>query len=129
MAPLLVKNGKIVNHDRSFVADILIRNGKIAKVGENLEIPEGCQESSQVKKLLNFNVRAWKSVVLGVCHFLWILSGTLLLYRECIAYRFLTNKETSRFSLKFFTNAIEKNLQKWYTKIVYSTLICKQICE
>ena len=57
MAPLLVKNGKIVNHDRSFVADILIRNGKIAKVGENLEIPEGCQESSQVKKLSNFNVR------------------------------------------------------------------------
>lgn len=43
MAPLLIKNGKIVNHDRSFVSDVLIRNGKIAKVGENLDIPEGCQ--------------------------------------------------------------------------------------
>jgi len=41
MAPLIIKNGKIVNHDRTFVSDVLIRNGKIAKVGENLDIPEG----------------------------------------------------------------------------------------
>ena len=44
MAPLLIRNGKIVNADRSFVADILIRNGKIHKVGVDLDIPADCTE-------------------------------------------------------------------------------------
>ena len=40
---VLVKNGKIVNHDRSFKADVLCVDGKIVEVGENIQAPENCQ--------------------------------------------------------------------------------------
>ena len=36
---LLVKNGKIVNHDRSFKSDVLIKDGKIIEVAENIQAP------------------------------------------------------------------------------------------
>ena len=38
---MLIKNGLIVGHDRSFEADILIGNGKISKIGEDLS----CQDA------------------------------------------------------------------------------------
>ena len=40
---VLVKNGKIVNHDRSFKADVLCVDGKIVEIGENIQAPENCQ--------------------------------------------------------------------------------------
>ena len=42
---LLIKNGNIHNaiKEESFVADILIENGKIAAIGENLSAPEGAE--------------------------------------------------------------------------------------
>ena len=40
---VLVKNGKIVNHDRSFKADVLCVDGKIVEIGENIQAPDNCQ--------------------------------------------------------------------------------------
>lgn len=40
---VLVKNGKIVNHDRSFKADVLCVDGKIVEVGTDIAVPENCQ--------------------------------------------------------------------------------------
>ncbi len=34
---LLIKNGKIINHDRSFEADIFIKNGLIVKIDTNIQ--------------------------------------------------------------------------------------------
>jgi len=53
---VLVKNGKIVNHDRSFKADVLCVDGKIVEVGENIQAPENCQvcEISQKQILKDF---------------------------------------------------------------------------
>lgn len=38
---ILLKGGKVVNHDNSVVADVLITNGVIAAVGPNLVAGEG----------------------------------------------------------------------------------------
>ena len=52
MAPLLIRNGKIVNSDRSFISDILIRNGKIHKVGVDLEIPADAEVIDATDRLV-----------------------------------------------------------------------------
>ena len=52
MAPILIRNGKVVNADRSFIADVLIRNGKIHKVGENLDIPADCEVIDATDRLV-----------------------------------------------------------------------------
>ena len=46
-----VKNGKIVNHDRSFKADVLCVDGKIAEIGENIQAPENCQVCESLKSI------------------------------------------------------------------------------
>lgn len=46
---VLVKNGKIVNHDRSFKADVLCVDGKIVEIGENIQAPENCQVCESLK--------------------------------------------------------------------------------
>ncbi|CAL8287036.1 unnamed protein product [Merluccius merluccius] len=38
---ILIKGGKVVNEDVSFVSDVYIENGKIADVGCNLKVPAG----------------------------------------------------------------------------------------
>jgi dihydropyrimidinase len=40
---LLVRGGTVVNADRAFRADVLCAGGKIAAVGENLEVPTGTE--------------------------------------------------------------------------------------
>jgi len=37
----LIKGGTVVNHDKSMLVDVLVENGKIAAVGENLDLPQG----------------------------------------------------------------------------------------
>ncbi len=41
MSNLLIRGGTVVNADRSFRADVLTQNGKIAAVGESLQAPAG----------------------------------------------------------------------------------------
>ena len=38
---IVIKGGKIVNHDNIVTADVLIEEGKITALGDNLEIPDG----------------------------------------------------------------------------------------
>ena len=42
---ICIKNGTIHNavQEESFVADILIENGKIKEIGQNLSVPEGTE--------------------------------------------------------------------------------------
>ena len=46
---VFIKGGKIVNSDTSFVADIILQDGKIAKVGPNLDIPGKYSSVAQEK--------------------------------------------------------------------------------
>ena len=40
---VFIKGGRIVNAEASFVGDVILKDGKIAKVGTNLEVPTGAQ--------------------------------------------------------------------------------------
>ena len=40
---LLIKNGTIVNHDYSHKADILCVSGKVSKIGQGIEAPQGAR--------------------------------------------------------------------------------------
>ncbi|CAH8541858.1 unnamed protein product [Schistosoma bovis] len=50
--PLLLKGGTVVNHDVSFKSDVLIDNGIIQAVGENLSYPNGTEIIDVSNKLL-----------------------------------------------------------------------------
>ncbi|CAI2728734.1 unnamed protein product [Schistosoma spindalis] len=50
--PLLLKGGTVVNHDVSFKSDVLIDNGIIQAVGENLSYPNGTEVIDVNNKLL-----------------------------------------------------------------------------
>ncbi|KAK4471807.1 hypothetical protein MN116_005201 [Schistosoma mekongi] len=50
--PLLLKGGTIVNHDASFKSDVLIQNGIIQAIGENLSYPDGTDIIDVSNKLL-----------------------------------------------------------------------------
>ncbi|MGA2894170.1 MAG: amidohydrolase family protein, partial [Xanthobacteraceae bacterium] len=39
----LIRGGTVVNHDHSHRADVLIRDGVIAAIGDNLEAPAGAE--------------------------------------------------------------------------------------
>lgn len=43
MSSLLIKNGTIVNADSEAIGDVLIKDGKIVSVGQNLAAPEGAK--------------------------------------------------------------------------------------
>ena len=43
MSILLIKNGTVVNADESSVRDVLIKDGKIAEVAENINPPPNCE--------------------------------------------------------------------------------------
>jgi dihydropyrimidinase len=40
---ILIRGGKVVNEDLSFMSDVYIENGKIADIGRNLKVPAGAQ--------------------------------------------------------------------------------------
>lgn len=50
--PLLIKGGTIVDADRSYGADILCIGGKIAKIGKDIEAPDGAKVIDAKGKLL-----------------------------------------------------------------------------
>merc|ERR1711860_52205 len=43
---ILIKGGTVVNDDNMDVADVIIEEGKIAQVGQDLEVPSVLQEAS-----------------------------------------------------------------------------------
>ena len=49
---VFIKGGKIVNAEHSFVSDIILKDGKIAKVGVDLEIPAGAEVHDATGKLV-----------------------------------------------------------------------------
>ena len=49
---VFIKGGQVVNCDEMTVADILVEDGKITAVGEDLEIPEGATVINAVDKLV-----------------------------------------------------------------------------
>ncbi|KAJ3598321.1 hypothetical protein NHX12_001832, partial [Muraenolepis orangiensis] len=49
---ILIKGGKVVNEDVSFVSDVYIENGKIAEIGPNLEVPDGVRVIDATDKLV-----------------------------------------------------------------------------
>lgn len=49
---LFIKNGTVVNADRSFKADVYIENGIIAEVGDNLNVPDGAELIDANDKLI-----------------------------------------------------------------------------
>ena len=49
---VFIKGGQVVNCDQMTVADILVEDGKITAVRENLEIPEGATVINAVDKLV-----------------------------------------------------------------------------
>ena len=38
----LIRGGTVVNHDKAEVADVLVQDGKIVAVGQDLELPQVC---------------------------------------------------------------------------------------
>ena len=40
---VFIKGGRIVNAEASFIGDVILKDGKIAKVGTNLEVPAGAE--------------------------------------------------------------------------------------
>jgi len=44
MSKLLIRGATVVNADREFRADVLCSDGKVAQIGENLELPTNCRE-------------------------------------------------------------------------------------
>ena len=40
---ILIKGGTVVNDDKMEVADVIVEDGKIAQVGEDLEVPSGAK--------------------------------------------------------------------------------------
>ena len=38
----LIRGGTVVNHDKAEVADVLVQEGKIVAVGQDLELPQVC---------------------------------------------------------------------------------------
>ena len=49
---IVIKGGKVVNCDEMTVADILVEDGKISAVGEDIEIPEGATVINAVDKFV-----------------------------------------------------------------------------
>lgn len=49
---ILIKGGRVVNHDRAFNADVLIEDGIIKEVGENLIVPAGTRTIDAKDKLV-----------------------------------------------------------------------------
>ena len=49
---VLIKGGKIVTAERSFIGDVLLENGKIAAVGTDLPIPAGAQVHDATGRLV-----------------------------------------------------------------------------
>ena len=43
MKSIVLKSGTIVNEGKQMVADLLIKNGRIEKIAEHIEVPENCE--------------------------------------------------------------------------------------
>uniref|UniRef100_A0A0K0EVB3 Amidohydro-rel domain-containing protein n=1 Tax=Strongyloides venezuelensis TaxID=75913 RepID=A0A0K0EVB3_STRVS len=50
--PLLIKNGKIINDDSSFIANILVEDATITQIGNQFPIPDGCQVIDATNKII-----------------------------------------------------------------------------
>ena len=44
MFPVLIKNATVVNEGVSFVSDVLVKDGHIEKIGENIQYKGNCRE-------------------------------------------------------------------------------------
>lgn len=49
---IIIKGGRVVNHDQSFLADVYVEDGKIMDVGENLMVPGGAKVIDAKGKLV-----------------------------------------------------------------------------
>ena len=49
---LLIKGGRVVNHDQSFLSDVFVEDGMIREVGENLTVPGGTKVIDAKGKLV-----------------------------------------------------------------------------
>ena len=49
---VIIKGGQVVNCDEMTVADVLVEDGKVIAVGEDLEIPEGATVIDAVDKFV-----------------------------------------------------------------------------
>ena len=38
----MIRGGTVVNHDKAEVADVLVQDGKIVAVGQDLDLPQVC---------------------------------------------------------------------------------------
>ena len=50
---VFIKGGRIVNAEASFIGDVILKDGKISKVGTNLEVPAG----AEVKDSKDYDLR------------------------------------------------------------------------
>lgn len=49
---ILIKGGKVVNEDCSFLSDVFIRGGKIVEVGPDLRVPSGARVIDATDRLV-----------------------------------------------------------------------------
>ena len=56
---IFIKGGTVVNDDNMEVADVIIEEGKIAQVGQDLEVPSGKKNLFEIRNLVKFSLQTF----------------------------------------------------------------------